>query len=141
MRNLVTSLFEHEQIVTTEAKAKALRPYAERLITMGKKGDLHARRQALRHVRSKETTRKLFEEIAPRYSERPGGYTRMVKTGRREGDAAPMALVQLIPEGERFRNESRRKRRKKQADAPASAPATEAASSGAESSPEGDAGA
>ena len=128
MRNLVTSLFEHEQIVTTEAKAKALRPYAERLITLGKRGSLHARRQALRHVVGAQTTRKLFEEIAPRYAERPGGYTRVVKTGHRDGDAAPMAMVQLIPEGERFRNEGRRKRRKKRTEgaaAPAEATSTE----------------
>ncbi|MBW2427300.1 MAG: 50S ribosomal protein L17 [Deltaproteobacteria bacterium] len=95
-RNMVTSLFEHEQIRTTDAKAKELRGVAERMITLGKRGTLHARRQALRTIRSKEVTSKVFGELAERYRDRPGGYTRVIKLGQRAGDAAPMAIIELV---------------------------------------------
>jgi large subunit ribosomal protein L17 len=95
-RNMVTSLLDHEQIKTTDAKAKELRGVAERMITLGKRGTLHARRQALETVRSKDVTSKLFGELAERYKDRPGGYTRVVKLGNRTGDAAPMAIIELV---------------------------------------------
>lgn len=95
-RNMVTSLLEHEKIQTTDAKAKELRGIAERMITLGKRGDLHARRQALAFIRSDEVTAKLFDELADRYRERPGGYTRVIKIGHRAGDAAPQAIVELV---------------------------------------------
>ncbi|MCL4686093.1 50S ribosomal protein L17 [Myxococcota bacterium] len=96
LRNLVTALLEHETIETTDAKAKEVRRVAERMITLGKRGDLHARRMALRVVRTKEVTTKLFDELAPRFRERPGGYTRVLKVRRRVGDAAPMSMVELV---------------------------------------------
>jgi large subunit ribosomal protein L17 len=96
LRNMVTSLLEHEQIRTTDAKAKELRGVAERMITLGKRGTLHARRQALQTVRSKQVTSKLFDELAGRYRERPGGYTRVIKLGQRPGDAAPMSIIELV---------------------------------------------
>jgi large subunit ribosomal protein L17 len=96
LANLATALFEHGRITTTEAKAKRLRPVAERLITKAKRGDLHARRQVLTVVRDKGVVHSLFAEIGPRYSTRPGGYTRIVKLGPRKGDAAPMALIELV---------------------------------------------
>jgi len=98
LSNLATSLFEHGRITTTEAKARMLRPYAERLITKAKKGDLHNRRLVLRDVRDKGVVHELFEEIAPRYAERPGGYTRITKLGPRKGDNAPMAVIELVTE-------------------------------------------
>jgi large subunit ribosomal protein L17 len=100
LRNMVTSLFEHEQIRTTDAKAKELRGVAERMITLGKRGTLHARRQALQTIRSKEVTSKVFDELADRYRERPGGYTRVIKLGQRAGDAAPMSIIELVDRGE-----------------------------------------
>ncbi|SRR6266496_687939 len=96
LANLATSLFEHDRITTTEAKAKRLRPLAERLITFAKRGDLHARRRVMRVVRDKDVVHKLFAEIGPRFTERPGGYTRIVKVGPRKGDNAPMALIELV---------------------------------------------
>ena len=96
LANLATSLFEHGSITTTEAKAKRLRPLAERLITFAKKGDLHARRQVMTVVRNKDVVHALFAEIGPRYSQRPGGYTRIVKAGPRKGDNAPMAVISLV---------------------------------------------
>jgi large subunit ribosomal protein L17 len=96
--NLATSLFEHGRITTTEAKARVLRPVAERLITKAKKGDLHNRRQVLSTIRDKGVVHTLFEEIAPRYAERPGGYTRITKVGPRKGDNAPMAVIELVTE-------------------------------------------
>jgi large subunit ribosomal protein L17 len=96
LRNLVTSLLEHEQIETTDAKAKELRRVAERMITLGKRGSLHARRQALRVVRSREVAAKLFEELAERYRTRPGGYTRVLKLRTRVGDAAPVSMIELV---------------------------------------------
>jgi len=95
-RNMVTSLLEHEQIKTTDAKAKELRGVAERMITLAKRGDLHARRQALSVIQSKDVTAKLFGELAERYRERPGGYTRVIKLGHRHGDAAPVSIIELV---------------------------------------------
>ncbi|HET7385681.1 MAG TPA: 50S ribosomal protein L17 [Nocardioidaceae bacterium] len=96
--NLAASLFEHGAIATTEAKARALRPVAEKLITKAKKGDLHHRRQVLSTIRDKSVVHTLFEEIAPRFAERPGGYTRITKLGPRKGDNAPMAMIELVTE-------------------------------------------
>jgi large subunit ribosomal protein L17 len=93
---LAASLFEHEKVRTTEAKARALRPVAERLITFAKKGDVHARRQVLRVVPDRDVVHRLFSEIAPRYAERDGGYTRILKLGPRKGDGAPMAILELV---------------------------------------------
>ncbi len=95
-RNLITELFRHGRIRTTEAKAKAVRGEAERLITLAKRGDLHARRQVLRTISDAQIVKLLFDEIAPRYQERPGGYTRLVKLGPRLGDAAPMVILELV---------------------------------------------
>lgn len=96
LANLATALFEHGKITTTHAKAKRLRPLAERLITFAKRGDLHARRRVLMVVRDKGVVHTLFEEIGPRYATRPGGYTRIVKVGPRKGDNAPMAVIELV---------------------------------------------
>ncbi len=95
-RNMVTSLFEHERIVTTEQKAKELKPIAEKMITLAKRGDLHARRQALSYIQSKDVVAKLFDEIQGQFADRQGGYTRIIKTGNRLGDAAPMAIIELV---------------------------------------------
>ena len=95
-RNMVTSLFEHERIVTTEQKAKELRPIAEKMITLAKRGDLNARRQALSYIRKKDIVAKLFDEIQLQFTDRNGGYTRIVKTGVRKGDAAAMAIIELV---------------------------------------------
>jgi large subunit ribosomal protein L17 len=99
-RNMVTSLFQHEKITTTDAKAKELRSVAEKLITIGKRGqaDLHAIRQAASYIREKKVVTKLFATIAPRYQERPGGYTRIIKLGIRPGDNASMSLIELVEE-------------------------------------------
>ncbi|HIA73807.1 MAG TPA: 50S ribosomal protein L17 [Gemmatimonadetes bacterium] len=96
LRNLATSLFRHERIETTTAKAKELRPYAERLITLARRGDLHARRLVARKIQDREVLGKLFDEIASRYAERPGGYTRILKLGNRKGDAAEISLIELV---------------------------------------------
>jgi large subunit ribosomal protein L17 len=96
LRNMVTSLFEHERIVTTSEKAKELRPVAEKMITLAKRGDLHARRQALSFIRSKDVVEKLFTDIKDKFSDRKGGYTRILKTGVRKGDAATMAIIELV---------------------------------------------
>jgi large subunit ribosomal protein L17 len=98
LANLATSLFEHDQITTTEAKAKRLRPLAERLVTFAKRGDLHARRRVLTVVRDKGVVHRLFTEIAPDMAQRPGGYTRITKIGNRKGDNAPMAVIELVRE-------------------------------------------
>jgi large subunit ribosomal protein L17 len=98
LANLATALFEHDRITTTEAKAKRLRPLAEKLITFAKRGDLHARRQVLTVVRDKDVVHKLFAEIGPKFAERPGGYTRIVKINPRKGDNAPMAVIELVEE-------------------------------------------
>jgi large subunit ribosomal protein L17 len=96
LANLATSLFQHSRITTTEAKAKRLRPLAERLITFAKRGDLHGRRQVMAVIRDKDVVHHLFAEIGPRYAQRPGGYTRIVKVGPRKGDNAPMAVIELV---------------------------------------------
>jgi large subunit ribosomal protein L17 len=98
LANLATSLFEHDQITTTTAKAKRLRPLAERLVTFAKRGDLHARRRVLTVVRDKGVVHRLFTEIAPDMAERQGGYTRITKIGNRKGDNAPMAVIELVRE-------------------------------------------
>jgi large subunit ribosomal protein L17 len=96
LANLAQALFEHGRITTTEAKAKRLRPYAEHLVTFAKRGDLHARRQVLKRLSDKSVVHVLFDEIGPRYVNRPGGYTRIVKLGPRKGDNAPMAIIELV---------------------------------------------
>ena len=96
LRNLARSLFENERLKTTEAKAKLLRPYAEKLITKAKRGDVHHRRIVLSEIQDREAVHKLFAEIGPRFAERNGGYTRIVKLGTRNGDGAPMALIELV---------------------------------------------
>jgi large subunit ribosomal protein L17 len=98
LANLATSLFKHGRIQTTETKAKRLRPLAEQLITKAKRGDLHARRRVLTVVRDKDVVYALFDQIAPRFTNRNGGYTRIVKTGPRKGDSAPMAIIELVEE-------------------------------------------
>ena len=95
-RNLVTDLLRHEKIITTEAKAREVRGLAERVITMGKRGDLHSRRRAMGFVYDKKVVEKVFDELGPRYASRPGGYSRMVKLGPRPGDGARMAQLELI---------------------------------------------
>jgi large subunit ribosomal protein L17 len=99
MRNLVTSLLEHEKITTTDCRAKELRKVAEKMITLGKRGDIHARRQALQVVRDRKVVAKLFERLAPRYQDRPGGYTRIIKLGNRLGDNASQSIIELVEEG------------------------------------------
>ena len=129
LRKLVTSLFEHEKLKTTDAKAKELRPLAEKLIGLGKRGDLHARRQVMAVVRKAEVVRKLFDTLSPRYKERNGGYIRIVKMGYRPGDGAPVSIVELISEGKepkalkKHRAGRRREKRKEPvAGAPPEAP-------------------
>ena len=94
--NLAGSLIEHGRIKTTEAKAKAVKPFAEQMITLGKRGDLAARRQAIAELRSQDVVHQLFADVAPRFAERPGGYTRIVKLGPRQGDAAEMVYLELV---------------------------------------------
>jgi len=96
LHNLAVSLFRHERIVTTEAKAKELRPFAERLITLARRGDLHARRLVERRLHDREVAQRLFGEIGPRFAGRPGGYTRIVKLGHRRGDGADVARIELL---------------------------------------------
>ena len=146
LANLATALFEHGRITTTEARARRLRPVAERLITKAKRGDLHARRQVLRTIRDKEIVHVLFTEIGPRYENRSGGYTRIVKIGPRKGDSAPMAVIELVePLAEQAVAEAeaatRRAARKAApaAEAPAAAPAEAEADTSAEAEAEGDA--
>jgi large subunit ribosomal protein L17 len=122
--NLATSLFEHGRITTTEAKARVLRPVAERLITKAKKGDLHNRRQVLSTIKDKGVVHALFTEIAPRYAERPGGYTRITKIGPRKGDNAPMAVIELVTE--EYTPKGKGERRPAAAAAPAPAVVEEA---------------
>jgi large subunit ribosomal protein L17 len=100
LRNMVTSLLEHEKIETTHAKAKELRKVADKMITWGKRGDLHARRQSLGVIMSKKVVHKLFADLAPRFKEKKGGYTRIIKVGRRKGDNAPVSIIELTLERE-----------------------------------------
>ncbi len=111
LRNLVTSFLEKERIRTTLAKAKAARPLAEKMITLARKDNLHAKRQALSFIYKKPVVKKLFEELGPRFSERPGGYTRIVKIGPRAGDGAEMAILELI--GSEFKKKEKKKAKEK----------------------------
>ena len=120
--NMASQLFEHGRITTTEAKARALRPYAEKLITKAKKGDLHNRREVLKTIRDKSVVHVLFTEIGPSFAERPGGYTRITKIGPRKGDNAPMAVIELVTEAYSPKAPSSKK-----TEAAAPAPAEEAA--------------
>jgi len=115
LRNIVTSLFKHEQIVTTDAKAKSLRPIAEKMITLAKRGDLHARRQALSYIQDKAVTHKLFDELKDRYLDKQGGYIRIVKKGVRKGDGAPISVVQLIPKDEEKKSGKQKSKKIKKA--------------------------
>jgi large subunit ribosomal protein L17 len=99
LNGLAAQLFVHERVNTTEAKAKAVRPVAEKLITFAKKGDVASRREVLRHIPDRDVVHKLFSEIGPRFAERNGGYTRILKLGPRRGDAAPMARIELVEQG------------------------------------------
>jgi len=136
LANLAQSLIEHERIQTTEAKAKLLRPYAERLVTKAKKGDVHNRRQVLSVIQDREVVHKLFADIGPRFADRNGGYTRILKLGPRGGDAAPMVLIEFVEgdggtatsttpaeEGGRRRRLSRPRRRSSSPDLPQDKPA------------------
>ncbi len=107
LRNLVTSFLEKERISTTHAKAKAVRPIAEKMITLAKTNTLHTRRQALRYIYKKDVVKKLFEDIGPRFTERPGGYTRIIKVGPRAGDGTEMALIELV--GTEFKKKEKKK--------------------------------
>ncbi|OGF99582.1 MAG: 50S ribosomal protein L17 [Candidatus Glassbacteria bacterium RIFCSPLOWO2_12_FULL_58_11] len=112
LSNLITSLFLHEKIRTTVAKAKEARPLAEKLITFAKRGDLHARRQVLRFIRDKEVVSKLFEKLGLRFKERPGGYTRILRLNSRVGDNAPMALLELMPDEAAHKGGAKKRRRR-----------------------------
>jgi large subunit ribosomal protein L17 len=122
LANLATALFEHGKITTTEARARRLRPVAERLITFAKRGDLHARRQVLTTVTDKDVVHTLFAEIGPSFSARDGGYTRITKIGPRKGDNAPLAVIELVREEAEVRPRRRRARRAQPAAAPAARP-------------------
>ncbi|QTA85398.1 50S ribosomal protein L17 [Desulfonema magnum] len=111
-RNMVTSLFKHERIQTTDAKAKELRIWADHMITLAKRGDLHARRQALSIIREKDVVHKLFEEAPERFGSVSGGYTRIIKLGRRQGDAAPVSLIELTA-SEKIRKKKEKKKENK----------------------------
>src|SRR6266436_5616535 len=123
LANLATALFEHGKITTTEAKARRLRPYAERLITFAKRGDLHARREVLTVVTDRGVVHTLFTEIGPRFATRDGGYTRITKIGPRKGDNAPLAVIELIQEEAEAKPRRRRARRSQPANRPAASPA------------------
>ena len=124
LSNLATALFEHGRITTTEAKARTLRPYAEKLITKAKRGDLHNRREVLKTIRDKGVVHHLFTEIGPTFAERPGGYTRITKIGPRKGDNAPMAVIELVTE-EYKPAAPKAKKKTEKAEKPAPAPAAE----------------
>jgi large subunit ribosomal protein L17 len=135
LANLATALFQHGKITTTEAKARRLRPVAERLITFAKRGDLHARRHVMTMVTDKGVVHQLFTEIAPEFSERDGGYTRITKIGPRKGDNAAMAVIELV-RGEPVA--ARPRRRARRLDTTAAAPATATATATAVAEPEAD---
>lgn len=105
-RNMVTSVFEHERIVTTTPKAKEVRKVVDKMITLAKRGDLHAKRQALSFIQSRDVVAKLFDEISGQFADRNGGYTRIIQTGQRRGDAAPMAILELVTYSEDTGEES-----------------------------------
>lgn len=109
LRNLVTSLLEHERVETTRAKAKEVRQWAEQIITLAKRGDLHARRQSLSLVRSKKVVAKLFGELRERYQERPGGYTRIIPLGLRLGDGAPLSIIEMVGRPEKLPKSQKKK--------------------------------
>jgi large subunit ribosomal protein L17 len=123
-RNMVTSLLEHERIYTTICKAKEIRRWADWMITLGKRGDLHVRRQAAETIRQKSTVHKLFEELAPRFQNRAGGYTRILKLGYRRGDGSPMCMIELVSDEPRA---PKKTKSKPQAEAPAVSPGAEEA--------------
>ena len=125
LANLAVALFTHKSIQTTETKAKRLQPYAERLVTFGKRGDLHARRRVLAILRNKDATHELFVEIAPLVAERPGGYTRITKTGFRKGDNAPMAVIELVLEPVTLNPKTKKAKIEPVKVAPKAAPAAE----------------
>jgi large subunit ribosomal protein L17 len=137
LANLATALFQHGRITTTEAKAKRLRPVAERLITFAKRGDLHARRRVMTVVTDKGVVHQLFTEIAPEFSERDGGYTRITKIGPRKGDNAAMAVIELV-RGEPVAARPRRRARRAAAEAPAAAAPAAAAATAAAAEAEAD---
>ena len=126
-RNMVTSLFKHEQIQTTDAKAKELRRWADQLVTLAKRGDLHARRQAMAIIREKDVVHKLFEEAPKRFADVNGGYTRVVKVGYRPGDAASVSLVQLISPEPKKKKKPRRKKKAAAIETPKATETKEAA--------------
>jgi len=115
LRNMVTSLFRHEQLETTDARARQLKPVAEKMITLAKRGDLHARRQALAYIKDKALTHRLFEELKDRYLDRQGGYVRVIRKGNRKGDSAPVSIIQLLPEEEGKKKSKKRARTPKSA--------------------------
>ncbi len=137
LSNLAAALFEHGKITTTEARARRLRPYAEKLITFAKRGDMHARRQVLTVVPDKGIVHNLFTEIGPSFADRPGGYTRITKLGPRKGDAAPMAVIELVREEV---SAARPRRRTRRAAAPATATALAAEETAAATAEAEDAG-
>jgi large subunit ribosomal protein L17 len=141
LANLATALFEHGKITTTEARARRLRPFAERLITHAKRGDLHARRQVLTVVTDKSVVHTLFTEIGPSFSARDGGYTRITKIGSRKGDNASLAVIELVREEEAAKPRRRRARRAQPAAVPAAASAGTAAGATAETAAPDDAAA
>jgi large subunit ribosomal protein L17 len=136
LANLAAALFEHGKITTTEARARRLRPYAEKLITFAKRGDMHARRQVLTVVPDKGIVHSLFTEIGPSFADRPGGYTRITKLGPRKGDAAPMAVIELVQEEVGTAKPRRRTRRAAPQAAPASTAAVDEATAEAETAEE-----
>jgi large subunit ribosomal protein L17 len=120
MRNMVTSFLQHEQIETTDAKAKELKRLADKMVSLGKRGDLHARRQAMSILRDESVGKKLFDDIAPRFKDRSGGYTRILKVGRRHGDNAPVSIIELVVQGKQVQEkklakEKAKKEKKKEA--------------------------
>ena len=141
LANLATALFEHGKITTTEAKARRLRPYAERLITFAKRGDLHARREVLTVVTDRGVVHTLFTEIGPRFATREGGYTRITKIGPRKGDNAPLAVIELVPEEATASPRRRRARRAQPAAAPRAARPAAGTAAAEETATAGDAAA
>lgn len=113
LRNLVTSLLQHEHVQTTDAKAKEMRRWVDKMITLGKRNTLHARRQAAAFVRGHAMVKKLFDDIAPRFAARPGGYTRITKLGARVGDNASISLIELVERGDRARSEAEKKKERR----------------------------
>lgn len=116
LRNLVTSLLRHERVVTTDTKAKLVRSVAEKMITLGKKGTLHARRQALAFIRDREVAARVFDEYSTRYAARAGGYTRVVKTGYRVGDSAPVSVVELISDEKKKKGKDKKSKKKEKSE-------------------------